>query len=119
MMSDNSWFDNRETPPIGTQCFWKGIRGGNWVACEIIDRYQDKEMVVFNIGTYRHHKFEILQLESVEFKPVLTEREHFGLTLWNVINFNDNMPDYEVLRSSRFDDYCRAYDAGFRLPESK
>lgn len=74
-MSSSHWYDYDKQqaialPQVSEQCEWKGLRSGKWVACEVIDKYQDKEMVVFNIGEYRNCRFEILQLDSVEFRPL-------------------------------------------------
>jgi len=71
----NPWFDYETQkavalPPVGEQCEWKGLNGGYWVECEVIDKYQESEMVVFNTGKYRNCRFEILDIKSAMFRPL-------------------------------------------------
>lgn len=70
-----NWYDYDKQkavslPTVGVQCEWKGLRGGMWVLCEVIDKYHSLEMVVFNIGEYRNCKYEILDLSATEFRPL-------------------------------------------------
>ena len=73
--SGADWYDYEAQkavalPPAGAQCEWKGVRGGRWVLCEVIDKFHALEMVVFNTGDYRSNKYEILDLSGVEFRPL-------------------------------------------------
>lgn len=108
---DDDWHARGELPPVSTQCEWKGLNGGYWVQCEVIDKYQDKEMVVFNTGEYRNCRYEILKLDSVEFRPLRTEREKFVEAAIRVGELRARDGAVEV--------YGRLFDAGFRAPESK
>lgn len=108
---DDDWHARGELPPVSTQCEWKGLNGGYWVQCEVIDKYQDKEMVVFNTGEYRNGRYEILKLDSVEFRPLRTEREKFVEAAIRVGELRARDGAVEV--------YGRLFDAGFRAPESK
>lgn len=50
----------------------------------------------------------------------LSERERFGLALWRTVNFLDSdLTDNYIMRQARFEDYCKAYDAGFKAPEAE
>lgn len=113
---DNSWHERGELPPVGTQCEWKGLRGGKWVQCEVIDKYQDKEMVVFNTGEYRNCKFEILQLDSVEFRPLKTEREKFVDAGVNALKASGKWTHVSSVTATALE---VLFDAGFRAPEDK
>ncbi len=74
-VANSDWYDydNQKAvalPPVGEQCEWKGLNGGYWVECEVIDKYQESEMVVFNTGKYRNCRFEILDIKSAMFRPL-------------------------------------------------
>lgn len=107
---ESNWFEAGELPPIGEQCEWKGLIGGYWAQCEVIDRYQDKEIVVFNTGDYRNCKFQILPLDSVEFRPIRTDRDKF---------IDAAEAEFKKSGIDELVDFGFLYDAGFRLPESK
>lgn len=106
---ESSWFDLGEFPPISEQCEWKGLNGGFWVQCEVIDKYQDKEMVVFNTGEYRNCRYEILKLDSVEFRPIRTEREKFIEQAWDRLRGDTAHKETTELLG-------QLYDLGYRLP---
>lgn len=110
----DDWFARGELPPVGVECevLNSALDNADWEKCVI--HFVGKIACVYTSESCAER---CAYLDVVKFRPIKSEREKFGLSLWKTINYNDNMQDDEILRQSRFEDYCKAFDAGFKAPD--
>lgn len=121
--TESNWFEAGELPPVGTVCEYSLDGGVSWFVCEIRYVVRDVGVVIYAYHLKQEQYCSVFPnrngLAESKFRPIRTEREKFGLELWKTINYNDKKSDDAILKSSRFEDYCHAYDAGFRLLEAE
>lgn len=121
-LTSTEWYDydNQKAialPPVGEQCEWKGLNGGFWVECEVIDKYRESEMVVFNTGKYRNCRYEILDIKSAMFRPLDHNRKAEAEKKRVV---EAAYTSYDNHTGSELERFYALYDAGYlKLPSTK
>lgn len=135
-MSDNSWYEKGELPPVGTKCevTHNGIRG-IWERIEILkhdinykgngysERFACISLSGINLGGSRE-KGDLFWLynvkdEGCKFRPIKTERELAIEQMSKDINLR--VTNHEMIKNTvGLEDsiLAKLYDAGYRKNES-
>lgn len=108
-MSEKSWHEKGELPPVGERCEWRphSPTKANWKSCTI-DYIHGDSICVTNDDSYKTKQV----LRNVKFRPLKTERERFVEAVTNAVKAKHAAPD------SVYKNFAIAlYDAGFKAPE--
>jgi len=101
-------------PPVGCECEWQDKNSKQWIKVSIVyasewvtvireDKIADPvEIAIENYGDEARRKFRPIRSEADK------KRDEAGEAIYRAINWNH---EGAVARNSRFEDYCKAYDA--------
>lgn len=85
-MSDNNWFENNETPPVGTECEVR-VYDNNFIPCSII--FMGSETCVLTVNTLeRPHYLVDLKFRPIQ-KKVVDITKFAGTDVWVVQKGNE------------------------------
>lgn len=103
-------------PEIGQECEFKSNMTSKWSGRTLkVIAYHEGEMWA---KISKHRTPSVYQTNAFDFRPLRTEREKFGLSLYRAVNWNADISDDDIMSLSRFEDYMKPFDAGFKAPET-